>query len=207
VDMGETLSRWDFPSAIRESSGVIQYQLRWPKHPFQFKLGLVDGGAELKFDKGRILGVNSGLGRIMSLLNLENIYRRLRLDFSDLVKKGFVFDTLKGNFRFDNGVAKTDKLSIDGPSAKITLGGIANMNTKAVNLEMAVLPHMGTGLPIAAAIAVGNPAVGAGLWIIDKLTGSKINKISEHHYHVTGTWDAPRIAEATTKDASARKEQ
>ncbi|HXH54612.1 MAG TPA: AsmA-like C-terminal region-containing protein [Gammaproteobacteria bacterium] len=205
MDMGETLSRWDFPSAIRESSGVIQYQLQWPKHPFQFKLGLVDGSAELKFDKGRILGVNSGLGRIVSLLNLENIYRRLKLDFSDLVKKGFVFDTLKGNFRFDNGVAKTDKLSIDGPSAKITLSGIANMNTKAVNLEMAVLPHMGTGLPIAAAIAVGNPAVGAGLWIIDKLTGSKINKISRHYYHVTGTWESPRITEGATNGGNSRK--
>jgi uncharacterized protein (TIGR02099 family) len=205
VDMGKTLSGWDFPSAIRESSGVIQYQFRWPKHPFQFKLGIVDGNAELKFDKGRILGVNPGLGRIMSILNLENIYRRLQLDFSDLVKKGFVFDTLKGNFQFQNGIAKTDKLLIDGPSAKITLAGIANMNTKAVDLEMAVLPHMGTGLPIAAAIAVGNPAIGAGLWIIDKLTGSKINKISRHYYHVTGTWESPSIAEGATKSDNSRK--
>ena len=205
VDMGKTLSGWNLLSAIRESSGVIQYQFRWPKHPFQFKLGIVDGSAELKFDKGRILGVNSGLGRIMSLLNLENIYRRLQLDFSDLVKKGFVFDTLKGNFQFQNGVAKTDKLSIDGPSAKITLAGVANMNTKAVDLEMAVTPHMGTGLPIAAAIAVGNPAIGAGLWIIDKLTGSKINKISRHYYHVTGTWESPSIAEGTTKSDNSRK--
>jgi uncharacterized protein (TIGR02099 family) len=198
LNMGHTLSRWDYPTAIRESSGMIQYRFRWPKHPFQFKLGIVDGNAELKFDKGRILGVNPGLGRIMGLLNLENIYRRLQLDFSDLVKKGFVFDTLKGKFAFQNGVAKTENLSIDGPSAKITLLGKANMNTKVVDLDMAVTPHVEVGIPLAAAIAVGNPAVGAGLWIIDKLTGSKINKISRHDYHVTGTWDSPSIAEAAS---------
>jgi uncharacterized protein YhdP len=199
VNMGATLSRWDYPTGIRESSGFIQYQFRWPKHPFQFKLGIVDGTAELKFDKGRILGVNPGIGRIMGLLNLENIRRRLQLDFSDLVKTGFVFDTLKANFRFRSGIAKTEKLVIDGPSAKITLAGEANMNTKGIRLDMTVRPHMGVGIPLAAAIAVGNPAVGAGLWIIDKLTGSKINKITEHRYQVTGTWDLPSIAEATTR--------
>ncbi len=204
INMGKTLSRWDYPSAIRESSGMIQYQFRWPKHPFQFKLGIVDGVADLKFDQGRILGVDPGLGRIMGLLNLENIYRRLRLDFSDLVKKGFVFDTLKGRFQFQNGVAKTDNVSIDGPSAKIGLAGLANMNTKTIDLEMLVTPHMGTGLPLAAAIAVGNPAVGAGIWILDKLTGSKINKITRHRYQVTGTWESPQITEGV-KDSSTQK--
>lgn len=196
TNIGTTLSRWDYPTAIRESSGVIQFDLHWPKHPFQFKLGILDGNAELKFDKGRILGVNPGIGRILGLLNFQNIGRRLQLDFSDLLKKGFVFDTLKSNFKFQNGIATTDKLSIDGPSAKISLSGKANMNTKAIDLEMAVTPHIEVGLPLAAAIAVGNPAVGAGLWIIDKLTGSKINKITRHHYRVTGTWDAPSINEA-----------
>lgn len=205
TNMGETLSRWDYPTAIRESSGTIQYQFRWPKHPFQFKLGIVDGTAELKFDKGRILGVNPGIGRIMGLLNFENIHRRLQLDFSDLLKKGFVFDTLKGNFQFQKGVAKTEKLTIDGPSAKITLVGKANMNTKAIDLEMAVTPHIEVGIPLAAAIAVGNPAVGAGLWIIDKLTGSKINKITRHHYHVTGTWESPSIVESTSKPATPER--
>jgi len=199
ASMGSLFSEWGFPSVIRESSGYVEYNLSWAKSPFQFSLASAEGKAELKFKKGRILGVNPGLGRILGLLSLENIKRRLQLDFSDVFKKGFVFDEMKGEFEFNQGTANTKELLIDGPSAKIELTGTADLNQKTVDLKMGVVPQVGVGLPIAAAIAVGNPAVGAGVWVLDKLTGSKMNKltgkITQNYYRVTGSWDAPHIQE------------
>ena len=195
VNMGETLAHLGYPSEIRESSGYIYYDFKWFADPFRFNMESIVGVTEFKLDKGRILGVDPGLGRVMGLLNLENIRRRLQLDFSDLLKKGFVFDTMRGSFKFDQGIAKTQDLVINGPSAKIDLSGKAELKTKAIDLKMTILPHMGLGLPIAAAIASGNPAIGAGVWVLDKITGSKIKKITQHRYHVTGTWNSPEIKE------------
>lgn len=192
INLGKTFSEWGYPSAILESSGYIKYQFKWPQHPFDFSMNSVQGTAEVKFDKGRMVGVNPGLGRIIGLLNVESIRRRLQLDFSDVLKKGFVFDSLNGEFDFSEGMASTKKLIIDSPSAKIKLNGNFDLKDKTVHLNMKVAPHMNVGIPIAAAIAAG-PAVGAGVWILDKLTGSRINKITEHVYQVTGTWDAPNI--------------
>ncbi len=199
INMGKLLTHWDYPTAIQEASGYLNYEFSWPGHPFECSVNKLEGMAELKFDKGRILGVNPGLGRIMGLLNIGNIKRRLQLDFSDLYKQGFVFDRMKGKFKFQTGIALTEKLLIDGPSAKIELFGNADLKSKDIDLNMKVTPHMEMGLPIVAAIAAGNPAVGAGVWLIDKLTGSKMKKITQHFYHVTGTWDAPSIHELNEK--------
>ena len=201
-DMGELFTEWGYPSAIKEANGYIDFQFEWPNHPYQFNLDFSRGNAKLKFEKGRIMGVKPGLGRIIGLLNLESIKRRLQLDFSDLLKQGFVFDTLTGRFEFQGGVAKTNKLLIAGPSASIELIGSADLRNKTLDLMMKVVPNLGVGLPIAAALA-GGPAVGAGVWLFDKIAGAKINKITQHLYQINGTWEAPNIEDLGIKSQRA----
>lgn len=189
----KALSMFGYESIIREAYGTVQYHLDWPGNPWMFDLNQVEGAVDLKLDKGRIMGVDPGLGRVMGLLNLENIKRRLRLDFSDLFKKGFVFDILRGKCQLNKGIFQTNSLVVDGPSAKIHLSGDANLTSKAIDLNLQVYPHMGAGLPLAAAVAVGNPALGAGMWVVNKLTGSKLSHMTDQKYQVGGTWDAPLI--------------
>ncbi len=203
VNIGKGLSDLGYASVIREGSGRVQYEWNWPGNPWSFDRNHVKGSFDLKFDKGRILGVDPGLGRVMGLLNLESIKRRLQLDFSDLFKKGFVFDILQGKFNCEKGILSTESLVIDGPSAKMHLQGKAYLNTKAIDLSVRVQPHLGSGLPLAAAVAAGHPAVGAGLWLVNKLTGSgslfKMNRITQHDYQVGGTWDEPKIQSGNSK--------
>jgi uncharacterized protein YhdP len=45
-------------------------------------------------------------------------------------------------------------------------------------------------LPIAGAIA-GGPAVGAAVFLADKLMGDSFNRLTQVKYHVTGSWDKP----------------
>lgn len=200
-NMSKLFSDWGFPSAIREAQGTVRVDLHWPQNPFGFNASNIEGTASLRLTKGRILGVNPGLGRVMGLLSEENISRRLQFDFKDVTKKGFLFDTLKADFQLHKGIASTDLLLIDGPAAKITLKGTANLQNKMVDLEMGVTPHVGSGIPLAAAALVtgANPVLGAGVWVLDKITGSNLSKITgkiiQNRYHVTGTWDAPHMQE------------
>ena len=203
VNIGKGLSDLGYASVIREASGRAQYEWMWSGNPWHFDHNHVKGSFDVKLDKGRILGVDPGLGRVMGLLNLESIKRRLQLDFSDLFKKGFVFDVLQGKFSCEKGILSTESLLIDGPSAKMYLQGKAYLNTKAIDLSVRVQPHLGSGLPLAAAVAAGHPAVGAGLWLVNKLTDSgsflKMNRITQHDYQVGGTWDEPRIQSTSAK--------
>lgn len=190
--MGELFLRWGFPTTIREASGTIQYDFHWPKSPFQFDITSVQGIAELRLNKGRILGVNPGLGRVLGLLNLENIPRRLKLDFSDVFKKGFTFDYMKGKFEFRKGTVYTPQVFINSSSAKVELTGTANLQSKLVDLDVAVVPQSGVGLPIAAVIGLANPIAGVGVAVLNKITNASGN-ITQQRFHVTGTWNFPNI--------------
>lgn len=188
-NFGQLLVDWGQPVELKEGTGTILYQIRWPKNPFQFSLGLIEGTADIHLKKGRIMGVNPGLGRILGLLSIENIARRLQLDFSDVFKQGFAFDKIKGSLAFRSGIAQTDELLIDGPSAKIQLAGQTNLKDKTLDLNMSVTPQSGIGLPIAGVVALVNPIAGAGVAVLNQISSAA--KITQQKYHVTGTWSSP----------------
>lgn len=195
-NMGAAFSQLGFSSAIASGSGKIKFDMQWGNNPFDFSLANVQGNALVVMNSGRILGVNPGLGRVLGLLNIDSIKRRLQLDFSDVTRKGFVFDTLEAPIIFRNGMANTERLLVDGPAAKINLTGTANLQTKGLNLSMYVTPKlMSSSLPIAAGLATGNPAVGLGVWVFDKITNSSLSNITQFQYRITGTWETPSIVE------------
>lgn len=205
-NMSQTFAQWGMSSAMQEGKGRIQFNLQWPGSPFEVSFKKAEGAADLKLRSGHILGVNPGLGKVLGLLSLENLVtRRLQLDFSDVVKKGFVFDKLEANLVFKTGIVETGNLFIDGPAAKIKISGQANLSNKEIDLQMLVTPKVGNTLPIAASIATGNPAIGVGVWVVDKLTGSRISEVSQRRYHVTGTWDAPQMNELGKTHGLGRK--
>ena len=65
---------------------------------------------------GRIVNVNDSssakmdFGRMINIFSLQNIPRRLSLDFSDVFEKGYSFDYMRADFNFDNTVLNTVSL-------------------------------------------------------------------------------------------------
>ena len=197
-NFGKTFNAWGLGNSIQNSKGSISFILDWNDIPLNFSLEKIKGEVNLELKLGQIIGVNPGIGRIISLLSLENIQRRLKLDFKDLTTEGFTFDLLKGKFDLNYGKILVDEILINGPSANINLNGEAFIATKKVNVKMTVVPKTSTTIPLVASIAAGNPAVGAAIWAIDKVTDSKINELTKHQYKVNGTWDHPEINEYNT---------
>lgn len=192
TNMGEAFKQLGYPTMMRGARGSIKYNLSWPGSLIQFNIQNAEGNAYVKLSQGRILGVDPGLGRIFGLLNVENIKRRLKLDFRDVYKKGFVYDSLTSNLQLSKGVFYVKDLVIGGPAANIEMQGRAQIKDKLIDLKMIVIPKLGGGLPLAASLLAANPLAGAGVWMIDKVVGSKIIR---HYYHVTGTLDSPHIDE------------
>jgi uncharacterized protein YhdP len=140
---------------------------------------------------GRFVDIEPGAGRVFGLLSINELQRRLRLDFSDLFKKGFTFDEISGDFQLSRGDAFTDNTVIKGPAARIAITGRTGLVRRDYEQLITVTPHLTSSLPLAGAIA--NPGVGAALFLAQKLFESQIDAITRYQYTVRGDWDKPVI--------------
>lgn len=177
------------------SGGQLSGRLkaRWPGAPWDVTPSKMQGELKLTIKDGRLVDVDPGVGRLLGILGLHTIQRRLSLDFSDLLRKGFSFDRIGGNFVIKDGSAYTEDLEIKGPAARIEVTGRIGLADEDYDEVVTIIPRVGSSIPIAGAIA-GGPVVGAVLILADKLLEGEIEdatRFSQRRYHVTGSWAEP----------------
>jgi uncharacterized protein YhdP len=164
----------------------------WPGSPQSFSLGLVSGSLALDIENGSVPAIEPGVGRAFAILNLDAVRRRLLFDFSDLYRKGFTFDRVRGSFVLGDGDAFTDDLTVKGPSARIVIRGRVGFVDRDYDELITVTPPVSASLSIAGA-AAGGPAVGAALLVAQRLLGPQVDNITSYRYRVTGSWDDPKV--------------
>ena len=189
---GELLTKLGYESGFTAGKSKGVAQLQWSGSPMQFSLEKINGNLSLDIRKGQLLDVSPGAGRVFGLLSLQTLPRRLTLDFSDVFKKGFSFDRIKGSFLLERGDAYTTNLYLEGPAARIDVSGRTGLAVKDYDQLVTVTPHVTASLPLAGAL-VGGPVAGGVLYAIDKLFKTTIDKISQVQYTITGSWDEPQI--------------
>ena len=157
----------------------------------------MNGEAALSVGKGRIVdigaenGAKMGLGRMLSLFSLQTIPRRLSLDFSDVFQKGYSFDSVKGDFKMDDGNISTNNMKFDGPVAAIGINGRIGLNQHDYDLVLSVTPYVTSSIPVAATLLTGNPLIGLGALAVNTVVGSQVSRVTTHYYNVTGPWNNP----------------
>jgi uncharacterized protein YhdP len=191
--LDKLLKAFDYREEI--SGGDMSGWLRasWRGAPWDFRPERLEGKLYLLIKDGQLLNVKPGAGRVFGLVSLHTLQRRLSLDFSDLVKKGFAFDRIEGHFALDNGDAYTNDLFIEGPAARIDISGRIGLADKDYDELISVAPHLSSSLPLAGAIA-GGPAVGAALLVAQRLLGKQLEqatRLGYKQYTVTGPWSNP----------------
>ncbi len=126
------------------------------------------------------------------MLNFTALPRRLTLDFRDVISKGLAFDTLKGDFRIEDGNAWTDNLKIRGPSLKMEIEGRVGLAARDYDQKITIQPQVSQGVALAGAVA-GGPAVGLGILLAQRLFKKPLEEMSELSYRLRGSWDDPTI--------------
>jgi uncharacterized protein (TIGR02099 family) len=171
-------------------------RIAWPGPPWAFSPPVTEGKVKIRITDGQLLDVEPGkAGRMLGLLSLNELPRRLSLDFSDLFAKGFSFDEISGSFVIDDGNAYTNDLLVEGPAAKIEISGRIGLVDQDYDELVTVIPYVKTGIPLAGTLA-GGPAVGAVLLVAGTLLEGKLgslNRIAKKQYSVTGPWEDPVI--------------
>jgi uncharacterized protein (TIGR02099 family) len=181
---------FDGSRAIKGGTLKGRVQASWPGAPTAFSLSRLEAQLDLEARDGRLENVDEGAGKLLSLISLNSLQRRLKLDFRDVVKEGFSFDHMQGRFTIMDGDAFTDDFTIDGTSVKIDISGRTGLVARDYEQLVSVTPQVSSTLPIAGAIA-GGPAVGAAVYLADKLVGDRFNRLTQVQYRVTGSWDDP----------------
>lgn len=165
----------------------------WPGSPGAFALANLNGTLKADVGEGRLLEVEpGGSGRVLGLLSLAEIPRRLSLDFSDFFKKGFAFNTAKGDFSFADGKARTDNLRIDGPAAEVRVTGATGLREQVYDQRVEVLPKAGGLLP-AIGLLAGGPAGAAVGAMAQAVLQRPLKQSTRVVYQVTGPWAKPQV--------------
>lgn len=184
-EFGNLLKKLNFSDDLKETSAIIKLDLNWPAAPYQFSLATLNGEIELDLNEGRISSIEPGFGRLLGVLATAQWIKRLKLDFSDVYQEGLTFNTIKGHYNLQNGMAYSDDLIVDAIPAKISLKGEINLGQHSLKKEISVIPKSSAALPIAGTI-VGSIAT----IIAQILTGEyEEGFYLRTKYLLQGNWD------------------
>jgi len=197
-NLSDLLKTLDVPPVVEAHDGTLKLTGNWHGDPRDFSLKKITGTLGIVLKNGRITHLDAetekklGLGKLLSVLSLQTIPRRLKLDFSDLAKTGYSFDQFEGQFALNNGVMNTENSSIDGPVAYATMKGELDLDKRLYNLDLHVTPHITASLPVVATIA-GGPIAGIATWAASKVLNSGVDKVTGYTYTITGPWLEPVV--------------
>lgn len=190
-NIGQLLSRFGYPDAVRRGSGKLDGQLSWRGMPMQPDFTSMSGNVSLQLERGQFAQLEPGVGRLLGILSLQSLSRRVRLDFRDVFSEGFAFDKISGDSQMAKGVLSTDNLLIIGPAAHILFRGSADVGLETQNIGVRIVPTIGDNVAVAAVVA--NPVVGVTAFLLSRALKDPIGQLIAYEYHITGTWRDPKI--------------
>jgi len=191
-DFGGFVHDMGLAAVISGGTTDSKLDLTWPGSPLRFSFAHLDGKMDVSVKDGTMEDIDPGAGRIFGLLSLQALPRRLTLDFGDVFKKGFSFDSITGTFRIASGSARTNNLILKSPSARILVQGRTGLAARDYDQLVTVVPEVGNTLPVAGGLAWGAQA-GAIILLFQKLFKSEIDKAAQYQYKITGSWENPLI--------------
>ena len=190
-NLGHTLVGLNFARSLDRCDYTATFDSKWPAEPYQLSWSNMKGKVSFEMFDGEILDVNPGAGgRLLGLLNIFKLTNRLAFDFDDVTRKGFAFDSIKGDFEFVNGDGSLKNFNIIAPAADINMFGSIGLLERDYGLLMHVKPHTDS-LTFAGGVLLGGVVIGAGLALIQKVFD--LGVLGHNIYSITGSWEDPRV--------------
>jgi uncharacterized protein YhdP len=203
-NMEELLKAFGYQESIEGGELSGSMRAAWAGPPWAFSPPRVEGQLDVKIKKGQLVDLEPGAaGRVLGLLSLNNLPRRLLIDFSDVFGDGFSFDKIEGSFVVEDGNAYTSDLLVKGPSAKIEISGRVGLADQDYDQLVTVTPRVKTPFSLAGTL-VGGPAIGAAILVAETLLEGRVkafNKIVRTQYTLTGPWSDPEINKIDSSDS------
>lgn len=188
-DLARLLEHLDLQPFMASEQALLKADLRWAGSPERFQLSSLDGSIDLKTKAGRIRDIDGipAATRLFGLLNASNLMRRLRLDFTDVTRRGLNFDqiTLQGDLK--DGISPIARFELDGPSMLVRGRGWVNLNTRELDQQLRIGVPVSSAVPVVAGFLAG-PIIGGALVAADLLFEKQLSKLTAVRYRLHGPW-------------------
>lgn len=191
-DTGKLLGRLGYPQSLYRAPGSFNGELGWTGSDAVPDFTTLQGKLHLDLGSGRFARVEAGnAARLLSVLSLQSLARRVRLDFNDVVAEGMEFDRIRGDAQIDRGMLRTGNLLIDSPAADIKFSGEANLVAASQNMRVRIVPKIGDTVALAATAV--NPIAGIATLALGKAFNDPFGQMIAMEYAITGSMADPQI--------------
>ena len=107
---------------------------------------------------------------------------------------GVAFDAISGKAVITNGLLSLDpELQLVGPSGAFKINGSTNMATEDLNMRLVMVLPITQNLPLAALLMGASAPIGGALFVLDKILGDPLSKLTSATYTVSGSWSDPKV--------------
>ncbi|WP_313953537.1 YhdP family protein [Accumulibacter sp.] len=191
-DVGKLLDRLGYAGTVRAGKAGMKGKIGWTGPPEGLDYATLSGDMQLSASNGQFLKLDPGAaGKLLGLISLQGLPRRFTLDFGDVFREGFAFDSINGKMTVENGLMRTDRLQIDGPGARVVMRGQVDLKNETQRLNVNVQPELGGSAALG--VAVINPLAGLATLLAHKVLQNPLNKMFSFEYLITGKWDEPKV--------------
>lgn len=192
-NFGEGFSHIGMEDIISDGEGDIEIHLSWPGPLYSPELAELDGNIKMLVERGSIIPLEPGGGKMVGLFALQALPRRLELDFKDVTSDGLAFQRITGEIAIEDGVADAHLLQLTGPIGVVDITGQSDINTRRFDQRITVLPRISAALPVIGVISAGATG-GIGALVATgflKAVGIDLDRLGLRDYSLTGQWDDP----------------
>jgi uncharacterized protein (TIGR02099 family) len=195
ADGGRFLERLGYRGMVSGAKSRLDGSLRWKGDPSALDYASLSGELKMSAEEGEFLEIEPGLGKLISLMNLQALPRRITLDFRDVFSKGFRFDRIDAASGLDNGVMQLREFRMRGPAAEVAMTGDVDLARETQNLKVRVVPSLGGSA--STVVGIVNPVAGVAAALAQQLLKNPLGQIFAHEFEVTGGWADPKVVKLT----------
>lgn len=194
----------EFP--VKDSEVEGEFEFIWPGAPFEFKLQQLEGNLSWILGPGHIAEVSDKGARVFTLLSMDSLIRKIRLDFSDVFDNGLFYNAMEGSFVFRDGYVISDPIEMDGVAGDMTIKGRTNLQSQQLDYEVVFNPDLTGSLPLLAGLTI-NPVTGIYVLALHTVMKPVVEVVTQIRFQVSGTTDDPIVTEVGRSKKEIKVEQ
>src|SRR6185503_5779371 len=137
------MTRLGYPGMVLGSKVQFAGALAWQGNTLTPDYPSLSGDLKMTAEEGEFLEIEPGLGKLVSLMNLQSLPRRITLDFRDVFSKGFEFERISSSAHVYGGVMAVKDFSMRGSAARVAMSGEVDLAKETQNLRVRVVPSLG----------------------------------------------------------------
>lgn len=207
ADSGQLLNRFGLKDVVLGGKGKLEGQIAWRGSPLSMNYPSMIGKFNIDIEKGQFLKVDPGVGKLLSVLSMQSIFKRLTLDFRDVFSVGFAFDFVRGDVSIDRGMASTNNLQMSGVNAVVLIDGKSDIAQETQDLRVVIAPEVNAGVASLLVATAINPAIGLGTFLAQLFLRQPLIEAATKELHIKGTWAEPQITEVKRTAKSEDEKQ